>query len=271
MTGRVTGAGDATVVPGLCSVTLRAHSIEGVARLAGECGLRAIEWGGDVHVPPGDRAAAHRARDAGAAAGVEMVSYGSYLLAGWPITADAIDVALDTAVALGATNVRIWTPLGDNPDSARRDAITDAVRSIAAAGAARALTVGIEYHGGTLTATVASTIDLLHEVAAPNVFTYWQPSYWIAQRSVADDIADLAALAGRVSHVHVYEWADASHRLPLADGDARWTAVFAALAGTPSPLPSPRAAFLEFVANDGPDALRADAKMLLRLLEDGAP
>ncbi len=265
------GAAVATVVPGLCSVTLRATSIEDVARLAGECGLRAIEWGGDVHVPPGDRAAAWRARDAGAAAGVKVVSYGSYLLAAWPIASDAIEVALDTAVELGATNVRIWTPLGDNPDSARRSAITDAVRSIAIAAAARALTVGIEYHGGTLTATAASTIALLDAVDAPNVFTYWQPSYWIPPRIVADDVADLGALAARVSHVHVYEWADATHRLPLADGEARWTAVLAALAATPSPLPTPRAALLEFVVHDDPDALRADAKMLVRLLEDGAP
>src|SRR5262245_17804648 len=63
---------------GLCSVTLRACSIDEVVAVAVGAGLECIEWGGDVHVPPGDLEAARRARSATSAAGLRVASYGSY-------------------------------------------------------------------------------------------------------------------------------------------------------------------------------------------------
>ncbi len=39
---------------GLVSVTFRQLSPEEIVRVAREAGLTVIEWGGDVHVPPGD-------------------------------------------------------------------------------------------------------------------------------------------------------------------------------------------------------------------------
>ena len=41
------------ILAGVCSVTFRALSVEEVAQLAASAGVQAIEWGGDVHVPPG--------------------------------------------------------------------------------------------------------------------------------------------------------------------------------------------------------------------------
>lgn len=39
---------------GLCSVSFRALSPEQIVQLAQSAGLSCIEWGADVHVPPGD-------------------------------------------------------------------------------------------------------------------------------------------------------------------------------------------------------------------------
>jgi len=47
------------LIPGLVSVTFRQLTVPEIGELATECGLQAVEWGGDVHVPPGDFAAAH--------------------------------------------------------------------------------------------------------------------------------------------------------------------------------------------------------------------
>jgi sugar phosphate isomerase/epimerase len=247
---------------GLCSVTLRGEPIDAIARLAHECGLSGIEWGADVHVPPGNTQAAHRARDASAAAGVELLSYGTYLLAGdLPSDAD-IECALDTAVALGAPNVRIWTPIGDEPESARRGEIVAAVARVSELAALRSLTVGIEYHGGTLTATRDSAQALLAEVGAPNLHSYWQPSYWFNNRTVADDIADVRALGSSLSHLHVYEWTGATERRPLACGETRWRAVIDGLV----PSVTPRAAFLEFVEDDDTENVRRDAATLRGLI-----
>jgi sugar phosphate isomerase/epimerase len=249
------------VTPGLCSVTMRQLSVEEVARLAAEAGLRAIEWGGDVHVPPGDDAAVRRAVTATEVAGLECASYGSYLLADGDVDEETARRVLDTAVALGAPNVRVWTPFGIDPGSPRASEVVDALTTIAALAAARDLRIGIEHHAHTLTATVGSTLDLLAAVGAPNVSGYWQPPYWLPVREPAADAADVASLGDHLSHLHVYEWAGAEDRRPLAEGDARWRAVLGALDDRP------RVAFLEFVAGDDPRALLADARTLHTWLE----
>src|SRR5689334_25420235 len=88
---------------GVCSVTLRACSIDDVVAVAAGAGLECIEWGGDVHVPPGDLAAARHARQTTLAAGLRVASYGSY----WRCSGDFGPV-LATARELGAPRVRIW-------------------------------------------------------------------------------------------------------------------------------------------------------------------
>ena len=46
--------------PGLVSVTFRQLAPEALIDLAARAGLAAIEWGADIHVPPGDDANAVR-------------------------------------------------------------------------------------------------------------------------------------------------------------------------------------------------------------------
>ena len=256
-------------MPGLCSVTLRALDVDQVVAIADETDLRAIEWGGDVHVPPGDAVAARRARTAAAAADLTCASYGSYLLADGDGSPDTVAAVLDTAMALGAPNVRVWAPFGVEPGSPGTGAVVDALQAVSAAAGERGLTVGVEFHGGTLTATAASTSTLLDAVGAPNLSTYWQPPYWLPARPVADDAAEVAALVPRLSHLHVYEWATASDRRPLAEGGERWRAVLCSVRNGAAPVaPAPRVAFIEFVADDDPDALRRDAITLHALLEE---
>ena len=247
--------------PGLCSVTLRALPVDDVARLAGECGLVAIEWGGDVHVPPGDAAAAARARAASAAADLEVASYGSYAFALGIPDATESGAVLDSATALGAPNVRVWGGVGVAASGEVFDSLVAALAGFAAEAAGRGLTVGLEYHGGTVTGTLAGTLALLDAVGAPNLTSYWQPPYWRGPTTAAADTAEVAALGPRLSHLHVYEWAGPEARLPLDAGSARWRAVLDAAAG------AERVAFLEFVVGDDPDALRRDARTLREWLE----
>jgi 3-dehydroshikimate dehydratase len=251
------------IVPGLCSVTLRLLPVEAVASLAVECGLHAIEWGADVHVPPGDAGAATRASAASAAEGVTIASYGSYLFASGVPDAGERAAVLDAAEALGAPNVRVWAGFGVEPGTDASGALVDGLAAFASDAASRGMTVGVEYHGGTATATLAGTRTLLDAVDAPNLASYWQPPYWRAPTTGEADAAEVTALGDRLSHLHVYEWAGAADRRPLADGAARWRAVLDAAGAAPGD----RVAFLEFVAGDDPDALRRDAATLRSWLD----
>lgn len=256
------------VVPGLCSVTLRAAPIDDVARVAGECGLHAIEWGADVHVPPGDITAAARARDASLAAGATVASYGSYLFAtGIPAAVERAAV-LESAAELGAPNVRVWAGFGIEPGSDSYGATVDALRAFCADAADRSMTVGIEYHGGTPTATVDGTSLLLAAVGAPNLFSYWQPPYWHDDSSADSDFAEVTALADRLSHLHVYEWASADDRRPLTEGVARWQPVLRAATEAVGAWPSDRYAFLEFVRGDTVESVRRDAAVLRHWIDE---
>jgi sugar phosphate isomerase/epimerase len=248
-----------TIRPGLCSVTLRGRSIDDVVRLAAECRLEAIEWGGDGHVPPTDVAASTRARAASTAAGLDVASYGSYAFAAGIPDDEETAALLDTALALGAPSVRVWAGFGTEAGTAAYTALVAGLQTFTRAAAVRELAVALEFHGGTPTATVAGTLALLDVVAAPNLTTYWQPPYWRGATTPGADAAEVIALGSHLSHLHVYEWAGPEQRLPLEAGEERWRAVLAAAGSIER---QDRIAFLEFVGGDDPDALRRDARTL---------
>lgn len=248
--------------PGLCSVTLRALAPDAVVALAVQAGLDGIEWGGDVHVPAGDLARARAVRKLTEDAGLQIVSYGSYVRPPTDGPAE-FSAALDTARALGAPNIRVWPGARDKASAAytavERAAVTGLVGDFARAAAAHGVTVSLEYHPGTLTDDAASAAALLQAVAT--LYSYWQPRPGLAQDAA---LAELARLGKHLSHLHVFAWDRHSVRFPMDHAAGFWTAVLAAL--PPSRWPGDRFALLEFVAGDRPEALLADARALHRLL-----
>ena len=107
-------------------------------------------------------------------------------------------------------------------------------------------------------------------MGAPNLFTYWQPPYWLPPRPPAEDAAEVVGLGDRLLHVHVYEWASSQDRRPLADGADRWRAVLKALRTITAPgrRRTPCVAMLEFVAGDDPRNLLRDAATLCSLVDE---
>lgn len=250
------------LLPGLCSVTFRQLAADDVVGLAAAARLRAVEWGADVHAPPGDVATAQRLARRCADAGISCPSYGTYLFAGAADGRgmDDLDACLDVAEALGATTLRMWCRFGLEPDDAtdeQRAAVAADIAAAADAAASRGLAVALEHHPGTLTLTAASTLDLLAEVDRPNVGSYWQP---LPGAAPADALAALSAVLDVLAHVHVFSWRGDGTRLPLARGEALWPE---ALRLAVPPPGHDRGAYLEFVAGDDPAQLQADAATLL--------
>ncbi|HUP85101.1 MAG TPA: hypothetical protein VM143_05475 [Acidimicrobiales bacterium] len=242
--------------PGLCSVTFRALAPDEVIATAVVAGLEGIEWGADVHLTPGEERAARDVRRRSEDVGLGCPSYGSYLVAGKSSPA-RVPPVLATAVALGATNVRVWCPFGARPGSDpelfARTAADLAAWTASAADAG--LTMSTEFHVDTFTETAAGTQSLLDAAGRPaNLFTYWQP---VAGRPLRDESA---AVGPDVSHVHVFHWSDDGTRHPLAEGTA-WPALLGVL-GADNRFAGDRYAFLEFVRDDDPAQVVADAATL---------
>jgi 3-dehydroshikimate dehydratase len=244
---------------GLCSVTFRASSPSDVIGFCSQAGLTSIEWGTDRHVPVGNIGLSADVGNQTRDAGLIVASLGSY----YRCDTGNIDALLQTAQSIGAPRVRIWAGSagsGETSSEERRLLMLNLREA-----ASRAFDVGIElaleYHGGTLTDNLDSTLALLNDTNSPNLSTYWQPRP-DAPASVACD--ELRALGSLVSAVHVFSWWPGSHRLRLSGRTDLWSAAL--------PLANSLGAtdaLLEFVPQDDPAILREEAALIKAWL--GAP
>lgn len=235
-----------SLVPGLVSVTFRRLAPAEVVALAVAHGMRAVEWGGDVHVPVGDLAGARDVAARCADAGIAVEAYGSYFRA-----AGGFGPVVDTAVALGATRVRVWAGERGSAEETDRGRVVRGLREAVELAGQAGVEVAVEYHADTLTDTLDSTVRLLGEV--PGLRSYWQPPIGSTKDAALAAVSEVRPVAA-----HVFSWDDSGVRLPLAAREDFWRPVLAALTG----LPGTRYALLEFVRDDDPLAFAEDAAVL---------
>jgi sugar phosphate isomerase/epimerase len=250
-------------VPGLVSVTFRKLTIPEIVPLAAHAELKSIEWGADIHVPPAAQAKARLARKLCADAGISISAYGSYYRCGAPdANAFEFSAILETALTLGTSSIRVWAGnfgSASAPPGFREAVIAD-IKRICSFAAQADCSISLEFHGGTLTDSADSTCDLIAQAAAPNLTTYWQPPVGM---STDECVASLRTVLPYTQNLHVFHWwPDQRHRLPLADGADRWQRYLQVAADANTA----RHASFEFVRNDDPEQLKADAKTLLHLL-----
>lgn len=249
---------------GLVSVTFRKLAPAEIVALVRKAGLRGIEWGGDIHVPHGDLVRAREVGELTTEAGLTVAAYGSYYKAGHSEAAGLrFESVLESALELRAPTIRVWTGAAGSAatDEDTRWRVVADLRRIAELAAKAGVRIAAEFHGGTLTDTNASTNQLLLEVDHPNFYSYWQP---LMEMTDAECAEGLTAIRPRLAHLHVYQWrweAQKYHRLPLAEGTARW-AEFLQLAAAAPEIPGGRYAMLEFVENDAPESFLRDAPVL---------
>lgn len=247
---------------GLCSVTFRQLAAEEVVARAAAAGLEVIEWGGDVHVPPGDAERAAQVAAATTDAGLAVCSYGSYFRAG---ADEPLTPIIDSAEALRADRVRIWAGRTGSADATPQHyaQVVARLRDAVAEASERGIMLALEFHRRTLADTPAATLRLLADV--PGLSTYWQPTV-----DAPDEVAlhEFEQVAAHTSAVHVFSWWPFDTRLRLSERASLWHPLFVAASAQPVP---PRDALLEFVVDDDPALLPSEAATLLALLgRDGA-
>ncbi len=246
---------------GLCSITFRNLSVDRVIALARSAGLEGIEWGGDVHVPPGDPELASVVGEKTRGAGLLVSSYGSYYRCDRE-AGDFYPVA-NTAAALGTKVVRVWagTRGSEEADDAYRAEVADCLREAVGIAESLGLIVSLEYHGGTLTDTMESTHQLLGAVARPELRLYWQPR---SHGTKEENLKELWAALPYLSHLHLFHWGPGGwrDRRSLDEGQAVWRQYLEAVQS----IGGERFALFEFVKDDREDQLIADAVTLKDLL-----
>jgi sugar phosphate isomerase/epimerase len=236
-------------------VTFRQLPPREVIALAAANDMTAVEWGADVHLPPGAISDARDLRARCTEAGITRLSYGSYFRAGIDDRAELLPI-VGTAAELGAHHIRVWAgDLGGAEASGEhRHAVAEDLRFLVALAETYGIEVHLEYHGDTLTDTVDSTLALLAEV--PSVQPYWQP---LNVPTPAEAARQVRALHPRT--VHVFHWDKALRRHPLAGASRMWRAVLAE-------LPGEAAAMVEFVEDDDPGVLAREVRTLREWIVD---
>jgi sugar phosphate isomerase/epimerase len=247
------------MIPGLVSITFRSRTPEEIIDLAAGAGLKTIEWGGDIHVPPGDLALADEVGRQTRESGLSVAAYGSYYRLGFSEANGApFAPVLESALALGAPTIRVWAGgkgSNDTPPQERSAIIADALR-IADLAQASGVTISLEYHAGTLTDTRDSVQHLMAETAHPALEFLWQPAHG---ETAEQNVARLREVLPRLRHLHVFHWwPTASDRRPLAEGTERWRRYLDILLGAGETVPC----LLEFVRDDSTEQFLDDAVTL---------
>ena len=225
---------------GLVSVSFRKHAPSEILQAAADAGLRLIEWGGDIHLPHGDLAAADAIRAQSTRYGVGIAEYGSYYIIGQSEPALFTDAAA-TARRLGAGAIRVWPgmnllidELTGEPSPVAQVKGYPALRRVTeqdyqrmAADARRIcdeapdLTIALECHPASLTESDALAVRFLRDVGRENLKMMWQPNQL---KGIEDDLRSIEALLPWIVGVHVFAW-DAGHRrYPLAQHEKPWRA-----------------------------------------------
>jgi sugar phosphate isomerase/epimerase len=268
-------AGGRTFIAGLVSVTFRSLPPAEVIRLARDAGLELIEWGGDVHVPPGDLKRAREVATLCREAGIGITAYGSYYRLGSSSgreesgdeydTPAGFEQILETAVELGAPRIRIWAGEKGSAETncEERDRIAAEARNLAEQAAEYGITLCFEYHEESLTDTCESTQSLLYAADHPGVRTYWQP---LVGSRVEENTATLNRLADKLEVIHVSQRDAEGRRLPFAEGLREWRQYLEAAAEKPGAAPVPL--MLEFLSEENAEQLREDAGRLQQLVRE---
>ena len=205
----------------VASVTFRNRTVEQVAELARRAGLDAIEWGGDIHLPPGDRQAIERVRQSTRQNGLEISAYGSYYRAG----EEDFAPVLQTALAVDCRLIRVWAgrQASGQCTPEQRQLVVNNLRRAVEQAAEAGCVVATEYHANTLTDTLDSALQLLADV--PGLHTFWQPPVGL---SLAENMQALQALTGKIESLHVYHRSVQGECRPLSEGAENWRAYFRA-------------------------------------------
>lgn len=163
---------------GLTTVTFRNLSREEICKIADENDARLIEWGGDIHLPPGDKKAEAEVVSLSKRYNLTPLSYGSYFRVGEGSNEEWLNV-VDTAYNIGAKIVRVWLGSKSSADVSADEfnSLVEETRRIADIADEKGITVAFEFHKGTYNDCAKSSVNFLKQLAEKmlkHIGSQWQ-------------------------------------------------------------------------------------------------
>lgn len=246
---------------GLVSISFRDKSPQTIITEVCRAGLGGIEWGGDVHVPPKNLENARMVGEMTRAAGLKVISYGSYYRLGCSANPGRdFRAVLDTAYALGTAVVRIWAGNKGSSEVTQEqlERLREEAFELALMADGYGIDIGLECHHGTLTDTWQSSLDFLRKVNHPRLKMYWQPNQF---KSVEYNKKAAEVIAPYSINIHVFHW-DAEKRYPLEEGEGVWKLYLQPFLSTGKKY----GLLLEFMHDNRIESLMETSKTLLKWL-----
>lgn len=241
---------------GLVSVSFRKHTPEEILHAMGQCGLKFVEWGSDIHAPCTNLDKVKSIAMAQAAAGITCCSYGTYFRLGENKPEELVDY-IKAAKILGTNILRLWCGnVGSQScTEQQREALYADCRKAAEIAGAYGVILCMECHNGTLTDRKESALALMQAVDSPAFRMYWQPNQL---RTEQENLAYAKLLNPYIVHVHAFNWT-CNERFPLAEAYEQWQ-------NYRKVLPAGATMLLEFMPDDRIESLKAEADALRKIV-----
>jgi len=205
---------------GFVSVSFRPNSVEEIIEAATCAKLPIIEWGGDVHSPAGDVATAEKIKALSDAAGIKLLTYGSYYRVGIN-PAEEFSGVIASAKALGVDIIRVWgyKRVFDEFSSEEWQSVVGEGKRIAEMAKEAGVTVCLECHNNTVTENYECALKYIEAVGSPALRMYWQ---YNEKRDFEYNIAAARAIAPYTECIHVFNHTDEGKKASLALGLDKW-------------------------------------------------
>lgn len=212
---------------GLTSVTFRSLTADGVIDYCKRCGLTAIEWGSDLHAPPGDLQTAKEISEKMKNANLVTSSYGSYYTLGK--NEDFIPY-LETAATLKAPHIRIWGGVktqSQTTDEEYKNMIAE-TKQICRDASKYKIEIAFEYHNDSLTDSPDNALRVMNDVSEPNLGMYFQYDPWVGYD---ENIDALHRLLPYLKTVHMFNVDDKIQRYSMGEENCQklWSEIVSIL------------------------------------------
>ena len=208
---------------GLTSVTFRQSSASEVIGYCKNCGIGAIEWGSDVHVPVDDVFNAEQIKKECNDEGITVSSYGTYYRCGtYEDGVKEFAKYIEIARILEAPTLRIW--IGNRNfkegDEEYIEAIVSEVQMLCDLAGKENMEIAGEFHIGTLCNTGESALEMVKRVNRENFGMYFQYDWNI---SLEQNCENLKSFLPILKNVHVFHYGNnGRHSLGEGDGERFW-------------------------------------------------